>query len=239
MVRSNFLRLTEYAKGFKVVKVRGLRKKVPPGVRGDTLSGLWDIAAKFGQVVDETAITYSQSGLIIDLSIHKEGKFMAVTSEASDTRIHDAFSFNLKNGVHVIWDKKVSGQQAREMITMADNIAASSDKSSDSGTLFSVEKGSQRMNVAEIFKGGDRLKILVTYERNAEDILPLFDCPEELAVVDFGLVKIVCLKPDEETVLAFGAKRTCDRLLPDTKDIPGWDDALRCRMENQAIDRIE
>ncbi len=227
MAKSDFLRVGEDVNGFEIVSLRN----APDGITSQILWDLWDITVKFGKLIEGHAIKLKclQPELVMELSIHKVGNIMVVRYGKPYLKKGGTFLFSLDNEVRVVWDRGLLVPQAAEMITAVDEIAKLIGMKVDGSRILLLEhKDIYRMSVEEVFSK-ERNIMVVDSGNDAEKVLSAFDHPEKLAIVDFGLVKVICLKSDEEKITS-GVIENLNSSMLDEEEIPGKKRALEWRL---------
>ncbi len=227
MTKHDFLRLGQSVEGFTAVNP----DSVPPGLTPVVLWDLWDMGVKFGQWVPK-GIGFKTCDLMLEMYNFRQrggsGSDGFTVGRVRESGIMDdgVFFFQLRNGMHIMWDKGFSVVEVQMVIKMTDEVAeAVGEKVGSTRTvLLEMLKEKPKIKVAEFFRDPNGV-MPVMPDLDIDDVLADFDHPELLDYTIFGPLKLVCLKSEMTAIARDQEKKISilDRLgltLDDVGDMP-------------------
>lgn len=212
MNKEFFLALGEEVDFFEIIDSR----KAPTGLTKETLWHLWNIVVSYGYFPlpfreMPLGISYNHPPLHMSLWDPRRNKakeapdLYIIKQRASGMTEEGTFSFEVKNGLIIIWDKGVTTDYIQEIIEQIDAEALSrGHKKGDVRVILEGLPQYPKTKVDDFFEQeGDFSWLLVPPGQNPKQFLDGFDQPERLALISFGPFQIVCLKSEEKSMTIY------------------------------------
>lgn len=208
MDKNHFVGLGKDIDDFEVVNT----ENAPLGATKQVLWDLWDIGSKFGELTTK-GMGFRANDLVLELHdfTHKKGgaKGFLIAHSKGGVMNKGAYFLKLKNHMLVIWDKRLTLEEVKEMIEMIDKIAiAAGDKVREQRIpIPSTEPPIElKMKVEQVFQKKGAIMVVFP-DQDINEVLAEFDKQEQLDVIQLGLLKLICLKSEKQTIVNDWKKR--------------------------------
>jgi len=218
MAKEEYLELSKDVSGFEIESL--LMEGAPEGLTAKILWDLWDIGVKFG-TIGRKGIYFKlkENGLALEMYkfADKGGSngFTVAKARPSLLMSEGICILKLKNGMDVMWDNGLTVQDVFEAIEEIDTLAKKKGhiEGDQRKVIDRADKKAGRLSVEGIFMMERGAIMPVMPDLDTKEVLAEFDHPELLDVIEFGVLKFLCLREDKEYILSGMERRA--RILSD------------------------